>query len=123
MKRARFNKLVEEALDALPAKFHTLLDNVAVVVEDSPPPDENGVVDEDLMGLFDGVPKTEKSVWDAAPPDRVILYQRNIEAYAAEAAAEENLPVEDVIREEVRLTVLHELGHYFGMEEDQLEDV
>ena len=123
MKRARFNKLVEEALDALPAKFHALLDNVAVVVEDSPPPDEHGAVEEELMGLFDGVPTTQKSVWDAAPPDRVILYQRNIEAYAAEIAAEENRPVEDIVREEVRLTVLHELGHYFGLDEDALEDV
>ena len=123
MKRENFTKLVEETLDTLPAKFRELARNVVVVVEDYPPPDEEGKVDEELMGIFDGVPATEKSVWDTAPPDRVILYQRNIEGYAAEVAAEENRPVEEIIREEVRLTVLHELGHFFGMEEDQLEDV
>ena len=123
MKRAEFTRLVEETLDTLPAKFRELARNVVVVVEDYPPPDDEGVVDEELMGIFDGVPTTEKSVWDTAPPDRVILYQRNIEAYAADAAAEEKRPVEDVVREEVRLTVLHELGHFFGMDEDQLEDV
>ena len=123
VKRENFTKLVEETLDTLPAKFRELARNVVVVVEDYPPPDEHGLVDEELMGIFDGVPTTEKSVWDTAPPDRVILYQRNIEGYAADAAAEENRPVEEIIHEEVRLTVLHELGHFFGMDEDQLEDV
>jgi len=123
MKRERFHQLVVEALASLPAKFRELAQNVAVVVEDYPPPDENGVIDDELMGLFEGTPATEKSVWDTALPDRVVLYQRNIEAYAAATAAEENRPVEEIIREEVRLTVLHELGHYFGLEEVDLEDV
>jgi predicted Zn-dependent protease with MMP-like domain len=123
MKRERFNKLVEEALASLPARFRARMQNVAVVVEDYPPPDEDGLLDEDLMGIFDGVPATEKSVWDTAPPDRVILYQRNIEAYAEDVAAEQHRAVEDIIREEARLTVLHELGHYFGLDEEHLEDV
>jgi len=123
VKRERFNQLVEEALAALPAKFRELLHNVAVVVEDFPPPDDAGVVDDELMGLFEGVPATEKSVWDTALPDRIVLYQCNIEAYAADAAVEENRPVEEIIREEIRLTVLHELGHYFGLEEADLQDV
>jgi len=67
------------------------------------------------MGEFIGTPATEKSVWDtAAGPDRIVLYQKNIEAVCQ---------TEEEIREEVRLTMLHELGHYFGMTEDQLEDV
>jgi len=140
MTRAQFNRLVEEALAALPAKFRARIKNVAIVVEDyppeetarrgptqKPPRDEvpaekppSGAASEEggeglLMGEFVGTPATEKSVWDtAAGPDRVVLYQKNIEA-ACES--------EDEIREEVRLTVLHELGHYFGMTEDQLEDV
>ena len=119
MTRERFARLVEEALEALPEKFARLVKNVAVVVEDAPP--ENRApraLDEDpqglLMGEYIGVPRTERGAWDALPPDRIVLYQKNIEA-ACES--------EDEIRKEVRLTVLHELGHYFGMDEEQLEDV
>lgn len=115
MLRARFNRLVQEALDALPAKFRRKIENVAVVVEDLPPGQEPHAQEAPLMGVFEGVPATERSVWEAPHgPNRIVLYQKNIEAVCA---------TEDEIREEVRLTVLHELGHYFGMSEDQLEDV
>ncbi len=114
MDRERFTQLVREALDALPQRFRERIRNVAVVVEDLPP-DGADTGDDLLMGLFEGTPVTEKSVWDLQPgPDRVVLYQRNIEAVCDS---------DDEIREEVRLTVLHELGHYFGMDEDQLEGV
>ena len=122
MNRDRFRKLVEEALDTLPEKFRAQVRNVAVVVEDDPPPDADGSVDDELMGLYDGVPLTDRGALDPVTPDRIILYQRNIEAYARDAA-EEKRSENESIREEVRLTVLHELGHYFGMDEDQLEDV
>ena len=126
MKRERFLELVREALDSLPAPFRARMQNIAVVVQERPPRDLRRTEDEEglLMGIFEGVPTTEKSVWDSAHgPDRVVLYQRNIEEYAAEAAEEEGRPVEEIIREEVRLTVLHEVGHYFGMNEEQLDDV
>lgn len=103
-----------EALDALPAPYRERIKNVAVIVEDYPP---DGSDDDEnlLMGVFDGVPETQRSVWDAiSAPSRVVLYQKNIEAVC---------DTDDEIREEVRLTVLHEFGHYFGMEEDQLGDV
>ncbi len=114
MQRARFNKLVQEALDALPEKFRGKMENVAVVVEDTP--EQKPDTQQDLlMGVFEGVPATERSVWDApAGPARIVLYQKNIEA-ACET--------EDEIREEVRLTVLHEIGHYFGLAEHELEDI
>lgn len=122
MTRERFTKLVAEALDALPRPFRERIENVAVVVEDAPAGQDDPArllardPDADLlMGEFIGTMRTEKSVWDAAAgPDRVVLYQKNIEALCAG---------DDEIREEVRLTVLHELGHYFGMNEEQLEDV
>ncbi|HWQ03565.1 MAG TPA: metallopeptidase family protein [Candidatus Nitrosotenuis sp.] len=128
MTRQKFEQLVAEALDGLPRRFHELVQNLAVVVEDLPPgqpPPDDLPEDEDLlMGEYIGTPLTVRGAFDAPPePDRVVLYQRNIEAYARDAAAEENRPVEEIIREEIRLTVLHELGHYFGMDEDQLEDV
>ena len=119
MDRERFRKLVGEALDALPEEFAALVKNVAVVVEDYPAeigPPESLPPDQDLlMGVFDGTPRTLKgSMQLEAGPDRVILYQRNIEAAC---------DTEEEIREEIRLTVLHELGHYFGLEEDDLADV
>ena len=125
MTRTRFNQLVEEALRQLPERFASRLQNVAIVVEDYPPDQAPGErqpggpsspKNEDLlMGVFEGTPATQKSVWDtAAGPDRIALYQKNIESVCES---------EDEIREEVRLTLLHELGHYFGMTEDQLEDV
>ncbi len=87
---------------------------MAVVVEDRPAAprrSEEGL----LLGVFEGVPATERSVWTIpAAPSRIVLYQKNIEAVCS---------TEDEVREQVRLTVLHELGHYFGMTEDQLEDI
>lgn len=126
MNRREFESLVAETLDSLPEKFRRLIQNVVVVIEDFPPDEGPPTDDTDdlLMGLFDGTPRTEASVFDAqAAPSRVILYQQNIEAYARDAAREEGRAVEQIIREEVRLTVLHELGHYFGLDEDALEDV
>ncbi len=116
MERARFIKLVEEALEALPRKFRDRVQNVAVVVQDFPPSQPRHAPEEKLlMGVFEGTPATQRSVWDApSGPHRILLYQKNIEAVCE---------TEDEIREEVCLTVLHELGHYFGMTEDQLEDV
>ncbi len=127
MQRARFNSLVREALETLPARFRRKIENVAVVVEDLPPRPaagsgqasgqkaDTGSQEDLLMGVFEGVPATERSVWDPARvPNRIVLYQKNIEAVCSS---------EEEVREEVRLTVLHELGHYFGMTEDQLEDV
>lgn len=114
MTRERFKKLVAEALDALPKRFRERIRNVAVVTEDYPP-EGSDTGDDLLMGVFEGVPTTEKSVWElSAGPDRVVLYQKNIEAVCDN---------DEEIREEIRLTVLHELGHYFGMDEGQLEDV
>jgi predicted Zn-dependent protease with MMP-like domain len=114
MDREQFRRLVQEALDSLPARFRERIRNVAVVVEDCPPAGED-TGEELLMGVFEGTPTTQKSVWDAsAGPDRVVLYQKNIEAVCDS---------DDEIRDEIRLTVLHEFGHYFGLDEVQLEDV
>lgn len=122
MKQEPFLELVREALDGLPRKFRGRLENLAVVVEDYPP--EGRGSGDLLLGVFEGTPRTEQSVFDAdAGPARVVLFQKNIEAYARDAAGAEGRSVEEIIREEVRLTVLHELGHYFGLDEDALEDV
>ncbi len=122
MKRAHFVELVREVLDSLPAEFRQRIRNLVVLVE-ARPPRPPGVLKTFrphrpaslLLGVFQGVPATQKSVFDVATgPDRIILYQKNIEAICRSRAE---------IRREVRQTVLHELGHYFGMDESQLEDV
>jgi len=127
MEREKFVKLVEEALEGLPARFRNRIHNVTVLVENVPPEQlarrgsrNAGILGSDdpeslVLGIFEGVPTTKKSVFDLpAGPDRIVLYQKNIEAVCSS---------EDEIRKEIRLTVIHELGHYFGMTEAQLEDV
>ena len=80
MNRERFTQLVRETMDSLPARFRERIRNVAVVVEDYPP-DGHDTGDGLLMGVFEGIGATEKSVWDlSAGPDRVVLYQKNIES-------------------------------------------
>jgi|SRR6266850_1187427 len=127
MEREKFIKLVEEALEGLPTRFRKRIHNVAVLVENVPPEQlarrrsrNAGILDSDdaensVLGIFEGVPTTKKSMFDLdAGPDRIVLYQKNIEAVCSS---------EDEIRTEIRQTVVHELGHYFGMTEAQLEDV
>ena len=109
MERSKFDALVAQALDGLPRTFRDKLTNVAIIVEDLPPKEaeSEGL----LLGLFHGIPRTEKSVFSPSPPDRIYLYQRNIEAVCASEAE---------VRRQIRATLLHEVGHYFGLSEDEL---
>ena len=101
-----------QALDRLPKTFREKLTNVAIIVEDLPPEgaERQGL----LLGLFHGIPRTEKSVFSSSLPDRIFLYQRNIEAVCANEAE---------VRQQIRATLLHEVGHYFGLSEDELRRV
>jgi predicted Zn-dependent protease with MMP-like domain len=122
MRREPFLELVREAMDSLPRKFRKHIHNVAVVVEDHAP--EGRDPNDLLMGVFEGTPRTEQGFFGTnTGPNRIVLYQKNIEAHAEDVANEEGRSVEEMIREEVRLTVLHEFGHYFGLDEEALEDV
>jgi predicted Zn-dependent protease with MMP-like domain len=118
MKREHFVKVVEEALDSIPREFRSRVRNVAVLVEDRPPHQlspKAGQRKRLLLGVFHGVPTTKKSIFDQSMgPDHIVLYQKNIEAVCSSEAE---------VREQIRLTVIHELGHYFGMTEEQLRDV
>lgn len=115
MKREDFVKVVEESLDSLPEEFRSRIRNVAVLVEDLPPGPRSSKEKGLLLGIFHGVPTTKKSFFDLATgPDYIVLYQKNIEAVCASEAE---------VREQIRRTVIHELGHYFGMDESQLRDV
>jgi predicted Zn-dependent protease with MMP-like domain len=117
--REEFEALVEEALGQLPEEFRAALDNVAVMVEEEPSEEDlEGVgIDvedpdrDELFGLYQGVPLSERDSFYAALPDRVLIFRGPI-LRACDTRRE-------VIRE-VRETVQHELGHYFGLEEDEL---
>jgi predicted Zn-dependent protease with MMP-like domain len=98
MERTKFEALVAQALDGLPRTFREKLTNVAIIVEDLPPKEPEGGL---LLGLFHGIPRSEKSVFSSSPPDRIFLYQRNIEAVSANEAE---------VRRQVRATLLHEWG-------------
>jgi predicted Zn-dependent protease with MMP-like domain len=104
-----FEEHVRAALDELPPNLAAALENLAVVVEDEHPDDP------DLFGLFQGVPLTERS--STAPvdlPNKISIYRRPLE---------ETFPHPDDLREEIRITVLHELAHYFGIEESRLTEL
>src|SRR5579859_1130559 len=121
MNSERFETMVQDAIDSLPQQFRERMKNVAVLVRSQPrrtrpanaPPRRRDAPL--ILGEFIGVPQTERSVFQVpSGPDRIVLYQKNIEAVCGSAAE---------IREQVRLTLIHELGHYFGMSEEQLRDV
>ena len=118
MKREDFVKVAEETLDSLPEEFRRRIQNVAILVEDFPPNQlspQRGHQRRLLLGIFHGVPTTKKSVFDlSVGPAHIVLYQKNIEAICASEAE---------VRHQIRQTLIHELGHYFGMTEAQLRDV
>jgi predicted Zn-dependent protease with MMP-like domain len=122
MRREPFLELVREAMDSLPPKFRRHIQNVAVVVEDHAPEERDP--NDLLMGVFEGTPRTKQGFFGAdTGPNRIVLYHKNIEAHAAALAAEEGRSVAETLREEVRLTLLHEFGHYFGLDEQALQDL
>jgi predicted Zn-dependent protease with MMP-like domain len=118
MEREDFVDVPEEALDSLPDEFRSRIKNVAILVEDFPPnqrPPKLGQRRQLLLGIFHGVPATKRSVFNLpAGPEHIVVYQKNIEAVCSNEAE---------VRHQIRQTLIHELGHYFGMTEEQLKDV
>ena len=119
MRRADFRRLVSEALETLPAEILEKMNNVEVLVAGSPTPDQEAASGEEedeglLMGLYEGTPLTERTTGYVELPDRITLFQDNIEAVCES---------EEEIREEVRKTVLHEIAHHFGMGEGPLHEM
>lgn len=114
MSRRRFEEMVADALDEIPPEFAAEMDNVAVVVEDVPTSDQLEGHDGTLLGLFEGVSLAHRSPLATSLPDRISIFRRPL----CETAYDE----EDLSRQ-VRVTVLHEVGHYFGMSEEQLREL
>ncbi|MGH7789310.1 MAG: metallopeptidase family protein [Candidatus Binatia bacterium] len=118
MDRARFQELVAAALDDIPAPFSEHLANVAVVIEDEPSAEllrDMGMHPrrDTLYGLYEGTPVDERRFDDAGMlPDRItIFYRPLVQDFRTPAA----------IRREIRKTVIHELGHFFGLDDDEIE--
>ncbi len=110
MGRDRFEELVGDALDAVPAQLLDLLDNVVILVEDDPPPD-----DPHLLGVYEGYALTERG-WDygGVLPDRIVIFRRPILAIC---------DTEEDVVEEVQVTVAHEIAHHFGIDDAGLHDL
>lgn len=115
--KAQFARLVEQALSELPEQFAAFLEEVPVEIRDRPTRKQLRSVgladDELLLGLYHGRPRTHRSVEDAfAMPDVIYIFQEDCELVSDS---------ERQLVEEVRTTVLHEIGHHFGMDEDDLD--
>ena len=120
MTKEYFRELVEEAIDTIPLKFARQIRNVAIVIEDRPSDDlmDEMDIDEpaDLLGLYQGTPLTERGPgYGNVLPDRITLFQGAIEQECAND--------EDEIVVAIGETLIHELGHYFGMSEEQIMDI
>lgn len=117
----RFEALVARALDGLPPEFHAHMENVSVIIAETPErdlleamgmdPDDPG---DTLFGLYEGVPLTERTHDDVLLPDTITIFRRPLLEWAES---------EQEVVDEVRITVLHEIGHFFGMDEDRLDEL
>jgi predicted Zn-dependent protease with MMP-like domain len=105
-----FDDLVSEALDSLPDDISRLMSNVAVIVEDEPPP---GLP---LLGLYSGVPLTRRTSWyGAVPPDKITIYRGPLERHFGRDPA--------LLQRQVRRVVVHEVAHHFGISDDRLREL
>jgi predicted Zn-dependent protease with MMP-like domain len=109
LSRDRFQQLVQESMKVVPRKYLKQIKNVAILVEDYPPPGQN------LLGLYHGVPLNHRgSYYGNVPPDVIVLYQVPIESFCS---------TEEAVKERIEEVLLHEIGHYFGLEERTLREI
>jgi predicted Zn-dependent protease with MMP-like domain len=111
MSREEFEDVVADALDTIPAELARMMNNVVIVVEDEPPPGGPG-----LLGLYEGVPLTDRDSWWAAGslPDRITIFCN---------PTLEICDTRDDVVAEVRVTVVHEIAHHFGIGDDRLHEL
>ena len=119
MDRNAFEKLVQKSIRELPEEFRKRLENVAVIVEDYPSEELTMQMDlspeETLFGLYEGVPLTERGFFEQPlHPDRILIFQK---------AIEEECDSPEEIKEELKTTLVHEVAHFFGIDDDYLEEL
>lgn len=115
MEEDKFKKLVKEALDSLPKEFGEKLNNVSVTVDNFPTPYQLRKAKIPpyalLFGLYEGVPQTKRGIYYSNIPDKITIFKNAIERVCE---------TEEDIREQVRQTLMHEIGHHFGLSEEEL---
>jgi predicted Zn-dependent protease with MMP-like domain len=104
----RFEERVGRVVESLPPELRAAVRNIEISVEDEHPDDP------DLFGLYEGVPLPERGDWAGALPDRIRIFRLPLV---------ESFPDPAELEEEIRVTVLHELAHYFGIDEDRLDEL
>ena len=118
MQRARFRRLVAQALDEIPDALAERMENVVILVRSRPEPEDLALVGlgprDLLLGLYSGRPLTARGNYGEVLPDRIYIYQEPIEAICHS---------EREIVEQVRETVLHEVAHHFGIDDDRLDEI
>jgi predicted Zn-dependent protease with MMP-like domain len=124
--RERFDALADEVLDTLPEEIHKMLEEVPLVVEDHPAPEmcrELGICDRSaLCGLYQGIPLSDRSVllpWYL--PDTVTIFREGIMTLSRILAG--GRFDRRTLREQIRVTILHELAHYHGMDEEEIRSL
>lgn len=119
MKREKFEKYVEEALSKIPKKFKKYIQNLAVIIEETPSREiyrkTRSSPFSSILGLYHGVPfKHRGPYYGNLPPDVVVIYKKPIEDICRS---------EEEIRKKVKEVVFHEIGHYFGLKDDELREI
>ena len=111
-----FEELVADALDSLPPEIAARMENVDVVVEDEPPEEIRATLapGTSLFGLYHGIPLTKREGYGNVLPDKISIYRGPITRYWRDP---------ERIRAQIRRTVIHEIGHYFGIDEDRLHEL
>lgn len=111
----RFEQLVDEGVKDIPQKFLDKLDNVGIVIEDNPTPEQVKKIklrkNYVLFGLYEGIPKTKRWGYGQALPDKITIFKNQIEQVARS---------EEEIKRIVKETVWHEIAHHFGMDEEEV---
>jgi len=128
--REYFDGLLELEVEQLPPRVHRLLHRVPLIVEDHPSDQviaefELGSRDE-LCGLHDGIPLTDRTVegGDLDVPEHIMIYREGIVTHANHELADgQSGSLEDEVRRQIRVTILHEVGHHFGLNEDDLDEL
>jgi predicted Zn-dependent protease with MMP-like domain len=109
MSAEEFEMHVAEALDEIPAELAALIDNCVILVEDYPPPDMP-----DTLGLYSGIPLTERGEFYTGLPDHILIFRYPILAIS---------DTHEQVIEEIRITVVHEIAHHFGIDDDRLHEL
>lgn len=114
LKRARFARLVRNALDEMPAEFVERMRNIEVVVEDEPSEEQRPKGGGELLGLYEGVPLTGRGAGEPYLPDRISIFRGPIERMTASPRGQAKI---------VRDTVVHEIAHHFGISDERLREL